>query len=388
MRAMRILALDDATPDTSGRKAATLATLRRAGIGVPNGFVIPISEYERHHDVLSEGQAPTQPDSELVDAIEAHLERLAGGDGYVAVRSSAGDEDGPRASSAGQHDTVLGAGGAHAVAAAVARCWASLHSLRATAYRDRQPIASDRAPTMAVLIQRLVDAEVSGVLFTRTPRVIEAIPGLGAPLVSGEVTPDAWTLDDTGIIARRHGDIRHRLDRDGGRLVATTAQPPDQMCLTDTAVLELDRLGRAIRTTLGYEADVEWARTNHRFHTLQARPITASLGRLGGQGQGIAASPGRATGAACILRGPADFHRLARGDILVCRTTDPAWSPLFSRAAGVVTETGGLLSHAAIVARELGIPAVLAVPHATTRFRDGTVITSPRASRGPRPRPR
>ncbi len=373
---MRILVLDDATRHTSGSKASTLATLRHAGIDVPDGFVVPVSEYRRHHDGVDPGQTTKQPDRGLVDAIEAHLERLVGrgGDGYVAVRSSASDEDGLQSSSAGQYDTVLGVRGAQAVAAAVAHCWDSLNSSRATAYRQRHH-AGSRPPAMAVLVQRLVDADVSGVLFAQTPRVIEATPGLGAMLVSGQVTPDAWTLDDTGIIARRPGATTHRLDRHGEQLITSTVPEQATMCLDDAAVRELDRLGQAISTTLGYEADVEWARTGHRFHTLQARPITAPVSQHDTQGHGIPAGPGVATGTARVLRGPRDFHRLRVGDIIVCRTTDPAWTPLFSHAAGIVTETGGLLSHAAIVARELGIPAILSVPHATTRFPSGITIT-------------
>jgi pyruvate,water dikinase len=211
------------------------------------------------------------------------------------------------------------------------------------------------------------------VLFTRTPRVVEASPGLGALLVNGQVTPDAWTLDDTGIIARRLGSAGERLDRDGEELLTTAlptdspaapfglpTPPPDAlretvtMCLADDAVLELDRLGRAISETLGYEADIEWALANERFRILQARPITASVSLPHAESHGIPASPGRASGTTCVLRGPHDFHRFQPGAII---------------------ETGGLLSHAAIVARELRIPAILSVPDATTRFPSGTRIT-------------
>lgn len=404
---MSILTLDEATPETSGNKASTLATLRRAGIDVPDGFVVPFGEYRRHHEAPL-GPTSPQPDADLVDAIDAHLTLLAGraGEGYVAVRSSASDEDGSQSSSAGQHDTVLAVRGPEAVAEAVARCWASLHSPRATAYRGTHP---DRGtpPAMAVLVQQLVDADVSGVLFTRTPRVVEATPGLGALLVNGQVTPDAWTLDDTGIIARRLGTAGQRLDRHGEELLATplptgpssgsraastagspaapTAEPSTPppaaargtgpMCLTDASVLELDRLGQAISETLGYDADIEWALTNGRFRILQARPITASVSLPHAESHGIPASPGRAVGTTCVLRGPRDFHRFQPGDIIVCRATDPAWTPLFSHAAGILTETGGLLSHAAIVAREIGIPAILSVLDATTRFPSGTHVT-------------
>lgn len=356
---MTLIPLDDATPETSGNKASTLATLRRAGFDVPDGFVIPVSEYLRHHDLGAPGESVRQPNAKLVKAVESHLEELLGQDldECVAVRSSATDEDGSESSAAGQHDTVLGVRGAHHVAEAVARCWASLHSNRATAYRGRLEASSPRAdrPAMAVLVQRMVQADVSGVLFTGTPRLVEAVPGLGKSLVSGTVTPDGWTLDDSGIIARR---------------------PLAGSSLTDATVLAIDTLGQAISATLGYEADVEWALTDGKLFTLQARPITAALpAQASPGGHGLPASPGRATGPTCVLHGPWDFHRFSVGDIIVCRTTDPAWTPLFRHATGIVTETGGLLCHAAIVARELGIPAVLSVPHATTRFPSGRRIT-------------
>lgn len=373
---MRTLPLRDATPESSGGKASTLGTLMRAGIDVPDGFVIPTGEYRRHHPPGPGHPAP-RPDAGLIADIEAHLRRLLGeaDAGHVAVRSSGSDEDGLRSSSAGQHDTVLAVRGARAVAAAVARCWASLHSTRAAAYRRSRPPQADRPPSMAVLVQALVDADVSGVLFTGTPRVVEAAPGLGTVLVGGEVTPDAWTLDDTGIVARRPGAITHRLDRRGDRLLATSLPHQDRMCLDDASVHDLDRLGRAISQALGHDADVEWAVEGRRIRTLQARPITAPLTPPGGRGLGIPASPGRATGTTCVLHGPRDFHRFHAGDIIVCRATDPAWTPLFAQAAGIITETGGLLSHAAIVARELRIPAILSLPHATTSYPDGTRIT-------------
>lgn len=374
---MRTVALDDAIPETSGSKASTLAQLRRASIDVPDGFVIPMSEYRRHHGNKVSGPVGRPLDSGLVDAIEAHLQRLLGraDGGYVAVRSSATDEDGHQSSSAGQHDTVLAVRGTEAVAAAVVRCWASLHSPPATSYRQRRHLPAGRRQAMAVVVQRFVDPDLSGVTFTQTPRIIEAIRGLGSLLVDGQVTPDAWTLDDTGIIARRPGTCDRRLDRHWDQLITSSLRHEDQMCLDEADVRRLDLLGRTIAETLGYDADVEWAITGHRIHTLQARPITAALTQRPRIGHGIPASPGHATGTTRVLGGPWDFHRFQPGDIIVCRATDPAWTPLFGHAAGIITETGGLLSHAAIVARELGIPAILAVPHATTRFPDGTLIS-------------
>lgn len=383
---MRTLPLRDATPPTSGSKAATLATLLHAGVDVPDGFVIPMGEYRRHHPADKPGHQSHRLEPGLIDAVEDHLDRLLGRStaGYVAVRSSASDEDGHLSSSAGQHDTVLAVRGAGAVAAAVARCWDSLHSERANAYRQQTSAVQPHPPAMAVLVQRFVDADASGVLFTQTPRVIEATPGIGADLVGGQLTPDAWTLDNTGIISRRPGHTSHRLDRRGDQLISTALHHfPEQMCLDDSTLYRLDQLGQAISITLGYPADVEWAITGQRIHTLQARPITASLAPSVAPPwdpsdtgwHGIPASPGQATSTTCVLNSPRDFHRFTPGEILICRATDPAWTPLFRHAAGIITETGGLLSHAAIVARELRIPAILSVPRATTLFPVNTSIT-------------
>jgi pyruvate,water dikinase len=133
---------------------------------------------------------------------------------------------------------------------------------------------------------------------------------------------------------------------------------------------------------LGGPADIEWALAGDEIWILQARPVTAPLpaaprtpaAPAPGTLAGTAGSPGTATGRACLITGPRDFHRVGPGDVIVCRCTDPAWTPLFTIAAGVVTETGGMLSHAAIVARERRIPAVLGVPGAMTALRDGEIV--------------
>ena len=212
-----LVPLADAVAATCGGKAGTLGRLTRAGLPVPDGVVVPFAVY----------RAVTNPTDPLPPALtHALADALAAlGDPPVAVRSSADDEDTPDASAAGQHDTVLAARGLAQVTAAVRTCWASLRSPRAVAYRAAR---SGAEPVMAVLVQRLVDAQVAGVLFTRGPRDattrIEASWGLGASVVGGTVTPDAYVVTRDGAVVRRVADKRTRVDRRGAG-VATSDVP-------------------------------------------------------------------------------------------------------------------------------------------------------------------
>lgn len=400
---MVLIDLAGATRVTSGGKAAPLARLLRAGVPVPPGFVVPSCAYQQAlagvdvAGVARESAARARQlveqrvlAPELLDEISTALDRIAApsGDGYVAVRSSASTEDGATTSAAGQHDTFLAVRGPDQVAAAVRRCWASLFSDRAVAYRRQQERRQATAlPTMAVLVQRLVDADTAGVLFTGSTTRIEASWGLGESVVSGRVTPDTWLVTDRTIALRRIGAKTDRTDRSGTQIVShpVPVADRDRLCLTDQDVLDLAELGSRIGHLLGSPHDVECAIADGHPWILQACPITADIpdtppappapASAGTELTGTPASPGRATGLVRLIHGPGDFVRVQPGDVLVCRTTDPAWTPLFGVAAAVITETGGVLSHAAIIAREQGLPAVLAVPNATTTLPDGARAT-------------
>ncbi|MEU4335425.1 PEP/pyruvate-binding domain-containing protein [Micromonospora lupini] len=361
-----LIDLADADVATSGGKAAVLARLLRAGMPVPPGFVVPVAAYEQ-----AAGDLPAV----LVDEIARTLPRL--GAGHLAVRSSATGEDTAHATAAGQHDTYLGVRGPDQVADAVHGCWASLWSERAVAYRRRQ--RDTTPPSIAVLVQRLVDADVAGVLFTGDEIRLEASWGLGESVVSGRVTPDSWVVSGGVVTHRSLGTKKTRVDRTTTRDVEQADQ--DRFCLTDGEVTRLARIGRQIADLLGGPQDIEWAIAGSQIWILQSRPVTAALPTAPtlapAEPRTLTGTPGSAavaSGPARVVRGPADFARVRPGDVLVCRTTDPAWTPLFGVVAAVVTEIGGLLSHAAIVAREQGIPAVLAISGATTALRDGTLL--------------
>ncbi|AQZ69530.1 pyruvate, phosphate dikinase [[Actinomadura] parvosata subsp. kistnae] len=410
-----IVPLAQAVAGTCGGKAGALGALLRAGLPVPDGFVVPFAAYRAAaRDPAGSGDLTAELAGELAEAL---AEALAGlGDPVVAVRSSASGEDTGQASAAGQHESFLAVHGAGEVAAAVRSCWASLFSERAVHYRGT---AGGDDLAMAVIVQRHLDAEVSGVMFTGNPTRIEASWGLGPSVVGGTVTPDAYVVTAGGSVTRTVASKRTRLDRHGTRLVTSEVPAParDLPALDDATAIRLAGLGERIAAACGGPQDIEWAITGDRIWILQARPITAALPPPPGETHAPTALPphgetpppatlsptdaehppatlppsgaehppaaftgapgsrGTATGTARIVRGPADFARVRPGDILVCPFTDPAWTPLLRVAAGVVTETGGVLSHAAIVARECAIPAVLGVPDATTVLRDGALIT-------------
>ncbi|SDT05773.1 pyruvate, water dikinase [Brevibacterium sandarakinum] len=399
---MSVVDLVNAEPSTAGGKAAPLAELTRAGLNVPAGFVVPATTYRAATTALDLGELAADRAEEarsrilgsrlpeaVVDEVSRALERMTAGapTDYVAVRSSSSTEDNREASGAGQHDSFLAVRGAEQVCQAILRCWASMWTERAVAYRARHTEKDPVAVDMAVLVQRFVDASVSGIMFTGTTSVIEASWGIGEGIVAGHITPDSWRVGESGISERRPGLKTERTDRHDGRLVTRPIAPGEQetLCLSDRQVLRLHALGEEVSAILGGPRDIEWAITDDARWILQARPVTAPVpaptepppatvtdsATLTGE----PASPGVASGPVRLVRGPSDFPTFKRGDVLVCRHTDPAWTPLFTMASAVVTETGGVLSHAAIVAREVEIPAVLAVPRATEFLTPSSAVT-------------
>ncbi|MEV6930047.1 PEP/pyruvate-binding domain-containing protein [Dactylosporangium sp. NPDC051485] len=365
---MSVVALADAGPACGG-KAHGLAVLLRAGLPVPAGFVV----------VDPTGDA---------EAIGDHLGLLRGP--AVAVRSSGLAEDSAAASFAGQLETVLGVRGRDEVLAAVRRCAASARTDRARSYRAH--LGLDAEAEVPVIVQELVAADRAGVLFTRDPRtgadavVINASWGLGESVVAGAVVPDEVVVTAPADTVRVGvGAKQTRLDLREEGLVRTLvpATDRDRHCLTPDEVHRLVALGRRCEELFGRPQDVEWAIDGDRIWLLQSRPITALGPPAAPDGRrcapplvtGVPSSPGRAKGPARPVRSVDDFASVRRGDVLVCRTTDPAWTPLFRLAAAVVTETGGVLSHAAIVAREFGIPAVVGAGRAMATLTDGAIVT-------------
>jgi phosphohistidine swiveling domain-containing protein len=287
----------------AGGKGANLGELVRAGLRVPPGFVVTTEAYDRFveqhglgetigrvlHDEPGSGAAIREAfegaavPSEVERGILGAYREL--GEGSVAVRSSATAEDLPEAAFAGQQDTFLNVVGGEALLDAVRRCWASLWSDRAITYRDRQKV-DQTTVKLAVVVQRMVDAEIAGVMFTANPVtgardevVVDANPGLGEAVVSGLVTPDHFVLDKrSGQVKERRSGQREVVIRGragGGTEQVEGAENADIPALSDRTLRELARMGVDIEKHFGRPQDVEWAWVGGELFILQARPITA-----------------------------------------------------------------------------------------------------------------
>jgi pyruvate,water dikinase len=268
----------DAIADTDaglvGGKGLSLGLCTRAGLPVPPGFVITTAAYRRLH------RAGIRSDPTFCQAVIDAYVTL--GNAAVAVRSSASAEDTAEASFAGQQETILGVTGIEPLLDAIERCWRSLFTDRAVAYRTRQGVNESHL-AMAVVVQQLIAAEVAGVLFTRDPldatgktMLAEASWGLGEAVVAGRVQPDRFQLDrETGSVLAKHLGLKSiRITSTGEEHVPPAQQ--QQFCLDDAALARLAELGRRIEQFAGQPRDVEWAFAAGEFFLLQSRPITVA----------------------------------------------------------------------------------------------------------------
>jgi len=396
-----------------GGKAAGLGELGHALVGqpaaVPGGFAITadafrlfvqrhelgsflretlegldpsdITDLQRRGALIRETIRSAALPEEIASAVRGALAEL--GPGRVAVRSSATAEDLPDASFAGQQETYLNIEGEDAVLEAVRRCYGSLFTDRAISYRQGQGY-DHLEVALSVAVQRMVDSQTSGVMFTLDPDQgirevvhIDAIRGLGEAFVSGEATPDQYKV--FAPLVETHAPLLDRVAGfDGASFVLTTEQ-----------AIRLARVGKAIEAHFGRPMDVEWAYDPEgHLQILQARPETVH-GRKGPPGlsrtilvsHGERLASGIAVGSdvgAGKVRVMTDTSRLAsfqEGEVLVAVRTDPDWEPAMRKAAAIVTDTGGRTCHAAIVCRELGVPAVVGAGDATERVPDGVEVT-------------
>ena len=406
----------------AGGKGANLGELTRAGMPVPGGFVVTATAYLQSMDAagvraaMQDAAAVVDAESpESLAAAAAGLQALVhsagmpdalaravreayarlGSDLRVAVRSSATAEDSASTSFAGMNQTFTNVRGPDELLERIVDCWASLWGPRVVAYRATHRLSGE--PAIAVVVQRMVDSDASGVMFTADPAtgdrgtmVIEAAYGLGEVVVGGQVAPDTYVVSKDGprIVQVHVGTKAEKIVRgpDGhDQRLPVPADEQGRRVLDDEAVLDLARMGMEIERHYGTPQDSEFAIEGGRTWIVQSRPIT-TLGDVGPTAasaetpgsvlvSGLAAAPGVATGPVRILRSTADGPSLVRGEVLVASMTNPDWVPTMRRAAALVTDGGGVTCHAAIVGRELHLPTIVATRNATTVLRDGEIVT-------------
>ncbi|MEJ2777693.1 pyruvate, water dikinase [Stygiolobus sp. RP850M] len=414
----------------AGGKGANLGELIAFGIRVPPGFVITSNAYkyfieynnlkEKIKEVLEkesdEESASEKIRSLILSALVPKdleesiykgydsLSKMVGKEVLVAVRSSATAEDIGEASFAGQQDTYLNVSHSELIEA-VKKVWASLYAARAISYRKAKSIDQLNI-SMAVVVQKMVNSRSAGVMFTLHPStgdrnyiVIESSWGLGESVVGGKVTPDEVVIEKSSlkIVERRLSHKTSKIVYDPvarkNKTVQLTGEEADTMSINDEEAIELAKLALKIEEHYGRPMDIEWAidsdlKFPDNVFIVQARPETywSNKGKeeqkekkSSGSGRiltkGIPASPGIAVGKARILLDLKDAKNFQQGEILVTKMTDPDWVPIMKMASAIVTDEGGRTSHAAIVSRELGIPAVVGTGNATKVIQDGQEIT-------------
>ena len=353
--------------------------------------------------------------ADIADAIRSAYRELAERTGRaepsVAVRSSATAEDLPDASFAGQQETFLNVTGEAALLDACRRCYASLFTDRAITYRQVQGFGQTEI-ALSVGVQMMVRSDIgsSGVMFSIDTEtgcdrfvLINGAWGLGENVVQGSVDPDEFQvfkpfLDHPGrkpIVAKKLGakEIKMIYGRGGEaatRNVPTALAERERFTLTDDEIVELARYAKVIEAHYGMPMDMEWAKDGEtgEIYIVQARPETVQSRKTGAAFQSFDVTPAgkllieglsmgnaAAAGRVCLIRSASEIDSFVDGSVLVTSTTDPDWVPIMKRAAAIVTDHGGRTSHAAIVSRELGLPAVVGAGNATRVLHDGQDVT-------------
>lgn len=408
-------------PDGFASTASAYRTFLEAN-GIEAAMRTRIAEYRNGENSLrTTGEAirelflSSEFPEDIAESLRSHYRSLSERAGQqrlsVAVRSSATAEDLPDASFAGQQETFLNVAGERELLDACRRCYASLFTDRAISYRELKGF-DHLDVALSIGVQRMVrsDAGASGVIFSIDtdsgfPRavVISAAWGLGETVVQGSINPDKYQvfkplLEDgrsMPIIEKILGTKARKMVYSRGghartRTVETSEQERGSYVLSDVEIIGLARWAVAVERHYGRPMDMEWAKDglSGELFMVQARPETVqslrsdtkfTVHHLRNAGRvlltGAAIGDSIAHGQACVIRNTAEIEDFRDGAILVTEMTDPDWVPVMKRAAGIVTDHGGPTSHAAIVSRELGVPAVVGTANATAVLHDGAPIT-------------
>lgn len=422
-----------------GGKGANLAEMENIGMPVPPGFVVTAQAYqyfiektklketvsriiheinfedtaELHEgsriirELIEKAKMPEEMHEEILEAYEAlstNREALAKASSdvlsilknsyepaFVAVRSSATAEDLAEASFAGQQETFLNVKGNLSLIDAVKRCFASLYTARALYYRWKKKFDHDKV-FIAVVIQQMVNADKSGVIFSKDPVsseediVIEAVFGLGEGIVSGKIIPDHYRVSRDGEIREvTVAEKRMAIVRDSaGETVEVklSEEKKKGQVLIEYEIKRLADYALKLEEHYGKPQDIEFAIDSKRIYIVQTRAITTLQMKREREDisgnfllQGVPASPGIGSGIVKIVYEMKDLEKVRKGDVLVTKMTNPDMVVSMQKGAAILTDEGGVTSHAAIVSREMGIPAVVGSKKATQVLKDGMQIT-------------
>ncbi|MBU2562471.1 MAG: phosphoenolpyruvate synthase [Nanoarchaeota archaeon] len=425
----------------AGGKGANLAEIYNLKIPVPPGFVVTAQAYKHFIEkaglkdkikklleeinyedtknldeitkkvrtIILNSAFPKEMEEEIIEAYESlDVEGINNARGtaaldilktssepvFVAVRSSATAEDLADASFAGQQDSFVNIKGKNELLDHVKKCIASLFTSRATYYRNKKGFKHEET-SLAVVVQKMVDSDKSGVIFSKDPSfkddniVIEAVWGLGEGIVSGQITPDKYIVSkELKILDKKIADKKIAITRDSSGKKTTVKLREEKSKYQVLKDYEMQRLAEfAIRIEEHYQKpqDIEFAIENEEMYIVQTRPITTIEKRINREDvkeikgeailTGLAASPGIASGKIKIIRNLENLNKITKGDILVTKMTNPDMVVAMQKSAAIVTDEGGLTAHAAIVSREMGIPCIVGTQEATTKLKDGEIIT-------------
>ena len=392
--------------ENSGLKEKILSTIKRINMENTAQLEQKASEIQL---TITQQKMPKELEEEIIEAynnmnVDQSMMKAASSDVlnimktsrepiFVAVRSSATTEDLKTASFAGQQETFLNIKGSAQLVDAVKRCWASLFTARAIYYREKKGFEHEKS-LIAVVVQKMINSDKSGVTFTINPAtnnkeeiIIEAVFGLGEGIVSGQIAPDRYVIDkETNKIKEKAVSFKPiYITRSSNGNTIKSNLPPEkasEQVLENYEIIKLANYARDLEDHYQYPQDIEWAIEYGKIYILQTRAVTTSekeIKKVEVKGNvildGLAASPGIVTGKVRLIGSVADLPKLQPREILVTKMTNPDMVVAMQKSAAIVTDEGGMTAHAAIVSRELGLPAIVGTRKATKVLHDGQLIT-------------
>lgn len=418
----------------AGGKGASLAEMYNLNVPVPPGFVITAQAYQYFIEktgisarikeilgnldventaelneatneirrIIDSQSLPEEIETQILEAYEILSEPQQDNannllkkdeEPFVAVRSSATTEDLADASFAGQQESFLNVKGNKELLEKVKRCMSSLFTPRATYYRTKKGFAHENS-LLAVVIQKMVNSVKSGVMFSQNPTtkadhiIIEAVWGLGEGIVSGQIKPDHYVVSEdlenfkileTKVSNKKIAIVKNEQGKN--ETIKLTKERSSQQVLNNYEIKVLSQLAQKLEEHYKKPQDIEFAVDGEGIYIVQSRPITTmfkeSTESVEGEPilSGLAASPGVSFGPVKIVREMKDLEKIQSGDVLVTEMTNPDMVVAMQKSAAIITDEGGITSHAAIVSREMGIPAVVGTEQATKILKEGQIVT-------------